>query len=144
RGGSAGGYTVLRALTLHPDAFKAGVCMYGISDLFSLARETHKFEAHYLDALIGPLPHTADRYRERSPLFSAERIRAPIIIFQGEEDRVVPPSQSARIVASLKARGIPHEYHSYSGEGHGFRKNESVRACLEATERFLLTHLVYA
>ena len=144
RGGSAGGYTVLRALTLHPDAFKAGVCMYGISDLFSLARETHKFEAHYLDSLIGPLPHTADRYRERSPLFSAERIRAPIIIFQGEEDRVVPPSQSARIVASLKARGIPHEYHSYAGEGHGFRKNETVRACLEATERFLLTHLVYA
>ena len=144
KGGSAGGYTVLRALTVHPEAFKAGVCFYGISELFALARETHKFEAHYLDSLIGTLPEHAERYRERSPIHAAERIAAPLIIFQGGEDKVVPPSQSERIAASLEARGVPHEYHLYPGEGHGFRSSENVRHALEAMERFLLTHLVYS
>jgi dipeptidyl aminopeptidase/acylaminoacyl peptidase len=144
RGSSAGGYTVLRVLTMHPELFRAGICMYGISELFSLARETHKFEAHYLEALIGELPREADRYRDRSPIHFADRIRAPLIVFQGADDRVVPPNQSERIVAALKARGIPHEYHLYPGEGHGFRTRETLRAMLEATERFLQTHVVFA
>jgi dipeptidyl aminopeptidase/acylaminoacyl peptidase len=144
RGSSAGGYTVLRVLTLYPDLFRAGVCLYGISELFALARETHKFEAFYLDSLIGELPARAERYRERSPIHFADRLRAPLIVFQGADDKVVPPSQSERIVAALKAHGVPHEYHLYSGEGHGFRMRETVLAVLQATERFLQAHVVFA
>jgi dipeptidyl aminopeptidase/acylaminoacyl peptidase len=144
RGSSAGGYTVLRALALHPGLFRAGICFYGISDLLLLARETHKFEAHYLDTLIGPLPQAAARYRERSPLHLAHQITTPLIVFQGAEDRVVPPAQSERIVASLRERGIAHEYHLFPGEGHGFRESGHVRAAFEAMERFLLTHVVFS
>jgi dipeptidyl aminopeptidase/acylaminoacyl peptidase len=144
RGSSAGGYTVLRVLTLEPDLFRAGVCLYGISELFSLARETHKFEAHYLDSLIGELPLQSERYRERSPIHFADRLRTPLIVFQGADDKVVPPSQSERIVAALKARGVPHEYHLYPGEGHGFRLRETVLDVLQSTERFLQTHVVHA
>jgi dipeptidyl aminopeptidase/acylaminoacyl peptidase len=89
-GGSAGGYTVLRALTEHPGTFKAAVCLYGVSDLFGLAQDTHKLEAHYLDSLVGPLPQASPLYRERSPLFSADRIADPIALFQGDEDRPIP------------------------------------------------------
>ncbi len=142
-GGSAGGYTVLRALTLHPGLFAAGVCRYGISDLLALADETHKFESRYTDSLVGPLPEAAGLYRERSPLFAAEAIRDPVILFQGDEDRVVPRSQSDAIVDSLRRRGVPHEYHVYEGEGHGFRRPESRRHCLRATEAFLRRHVLY-
>jgi len=143
-GGSAGGYTVLRCLTQHPGTFKAAVSLYGISDLFSLAQDTHKFEAHYVDSLVGPLPQAALLYRERSPLFSAERITGPVALFQGEEDRVVPKSQSDRIVASLKQRGVPHEYHVYAKEGHGWRKAETIEAYYRDVERFLREHVLYA
>jgi dipeptidyl aminopeptidase/acylaminoacyl peptidase len=118
-GGSAGGYTVLQTSIQQPGLFKAAVCLYGISNLFTLAASTHKFEAHYLDSLIGVLPQATADYRERSPIFHAERIRDPIAIFQGEEDQVVPKEQAEAIVASLKQRGVPHEYHLYAGEGHG-------------------------
>ncbi len=142
-GGSAGGYSVLRALTLHPGLFAAGACRYGISDLLALADETHKFESRYTDSLLGPLPEAAGLYRERSPLFAADAIQDPVILFQGDEDRVVPRSQSDAIVDSLRRRGVPHEYHVYEGEGHGFRRPESRRHCLRATEAFLRRHVLH-
>jgi dipeptidyl aminopeptidase/acylaminoacyl peptidase len=143
-GGSAGGYTVLQALVHHPGFFKAGVCLYGISNLFTLAASTHKFEAHYLDSLIGPLPDTADRYRDRSPLFMAERIRDPIALFQGEIDQVVPKDQADAIVASLARRGVPHEYHVYAGEGHGWRKAETITQFYTSVEVFLRQYVLFA
>jgi dipeptidyl aminopeptidase/acylaminoacyl peptidase len=143
-GGSAGGYTVLRSLTEHPGVFRAALCLYGVSDLFTLAQETHKFEAHYLDSLIGELPEASALYRERSPVFSAERIKDPIAIFQGEEDKVVPKDQSERIVASLKSRGVPHEYHLYPGEGHGWRRSETIETFYRDVERFLRTHVLFS
>jgi dipeptidyl aminopeptidase/acylaminoacyl peptidase len=143
-GGSAGGYTVLNALVRHPGVFKAGVCRYGVSNLFSLAMETHKFEARYNDQLIGPLPEAAGRYHEWSPIFHAENIRDALIVFQGDEDKVVPPNQSESIVEALKQRGVPHVYRLYPGEGHGFRKSESIADYLQQTEQFLQQHVLFA
>ncbi len=141
-GGSAGGYTVLRSLQVHPGFYRAGVCYYGISNLFTLASDTHKFEARYLDSLVGALPEAAARYRERSPIFHAGDIVDPIALFQGDEDRVVPRDQSDTLAASLRQRGVPHEYHVYEGEGHGWRKRETVEAFYTAVDRFLREHLL--
>jgi len=141
-GGSAGGYTVLRSLTVHPGFYRAGVCFYGISNLFTLASDTHKFEARYLDSLVGPLPEAAARYRERSPIFHAGDIVDALALFQGSEDRVVPRDQSDSLAESLRARGVRHEYHVYDGEGHGWRKRETIDAFYTAIERFLREHLV--
>ena len=143
-GGSAGGYTALRSLQVHPGFYRAGVSLYGISNLFTLASGTHKFEAHYLDSLVGPLPGAAALYRERSPIFHADQIVDPIALFQGDEDRVVPREQSDAIAASLRARGVAHEYHVYEGEGHGWRKPETIEAFYTALERFLQQYVVYA
>ena len=143
-GGSAGGYTVLQALVGHPGFFKAAVCLYGIANLFTLAATTHKFEAHYLDSLIGPLPDAAALYRERSPLFAAERIRDPIALFQGEIDQVVPRAQADAIVASLTSRGVPHEYHVYAGEGHGWRKAETMAHFYTTVDAFLRQYVLFA
>jgi len=143
-GGSAGGFTVLKALEDYPGVFKAGVCLYGVANQFTLAMDTHKFEARYLDSLLGPLPQAAAVYRERSPLFFAGKIRDPIIVFQGEDDKVVPPAQSEAIVAALRQNGVPHEYHLYPGEGHGFRKPETLEHFYNAVERFLEVHVLYS
>lgn len=143
KGGSAGGYTVLNALIRYPGLFKAGLCSYGVSNLFTLAMDTHKFEERYTDSLVGPLPEAAEKYREWSPVFHAERIKDPVAIFQGDEDKVVPPSQSEEVVKALKANGVPHEYHLYPGEGHGFRKSETRQAYYEAIERFLLQYVIF-
>lgn len=143
-GGSAGGFTVLQALVTHPGFFTAGVCLYGVSNQFTLATDTHKFEQHYLDTLLGPLPEAAAVYRERSPIFHAGQICDPIAVFQGDIDRVVPRAQSDEIVASLKARNVPHEYHVYEGEGHGWRKSETVEAFSTALDRFLRQYVVFA
>lgn len=143
-GGSAGGYTVLQTLVSHPKRFKAGVCLYGVSNMFTLAAETHKFEERYLDSLLGPLPEAAAVYRARSPIFHADRIVDPIIIFQGETDEVVPRAQSDTIVESLRRRGVPHEYHVYKGEGHGWRRAETIEAYYAAVEKFLKQFVLYA
>ena len=135
RGGSAGGYTTLCALTFHDD-FAAGASYYGVADAETLAADTHKFESRYLDSLIGPYPEAAETYRERSPIHYADRIRAPVILFQGLEDEVVPPSQAETMVAALKANGVPHAYLAFEGEQHGFRKSETVIRCLEAELSF--------
>ncbi len=141
-GGSAGGYTVLRSLQVHPGFYRAGVCFYGISNLFTLASDTHKFEARYLDSLVGPLPEARGRYRERSPIFHAGDIVDPIALFQGSEDRVVPRDQSDTLAASLRSRRVPHEYHVYEGEGHGWRKRETIDAFYTSIDRFLRRHLL--
>ena len=143
-GGSAGGYTVLQALVRHPGFFQAAICLYGIANLFTLAATTHKFEAHYLDSLIGPLPDAAGLYRERSPLFAADRIRDPIALFQGEIDEAVPKAQADAMVASLASRGVPHEYHVYAGEGHGWRKAETIAHFYTTVDAFLRQYVVFA
>lgn len=143
-GGSAGGYTVLQSLIDHPGFFKAGICLYGVANQFTLVAETHKFEAHYSDSLLGSLPEAADVYRARSPEFNADKIRDPIILFHGEDDQVVPKAQSDSIVASLQRRGIPHEYHLYPGEGHGFRKPETIKHFYDAIENFLKQFVIFA
>jgi dipeptidyl aminopeptidase/acylaminoacyl peptidase len=142
-GGSAGGFTVLQSLVTRPGFYKAAVCLFGISNQFTLASDTHKFEARYSDSLLGPLPEAAPLYRERSPIFHADRIADPVIIFQGEDDKVVPRSQSDSIVASLRARGVPHEYHLYPGEGHGFRKPETLEHYYDAVVKFLKQYVLY-
>ena len=143
-GGSAGGFTVLQSLVTYPSFYTAAVCLYGVSNQFTLAAETHKFEARYLDSLLGPLPEAAEIYRARSPQFHAVRIQDPIALFQGTEDKVVPRAQSDAIVASLRARGVPHEYHVYEGEGHGWRKTETIERFYTAVERFLRQYVVFS
>ncbi|MBY6062542.1 prolyl oligopeptidase family serine peptidase [Microbacterium esteraromaticum] len=136
RGGSAGGWTVLSAL-VRGGTFGAGISRYGVADLRMLAAETHDFEARYLDGLVGPLPEAESVYIERSPLTHAARIDVPVLLEQGSEDRVVPPSQSEAIRDALAARGVPHEYVLFEGEGHGFRAAETIIASLETELRFL-------
>lgn len=129
-GGSAGGYTTLAALTFH-DLFKAGASHYGIGDLESLARDTHKFESRYLDQLIGPYPEHRDLYIARSPIHHCDRLQCPVIFFQGLEDAVVPPNQAESMVAALEAKGIPVAYVPFPGEQHGFRQAENIKRALE-------------
>ena len=143
-GGSAGGFTVYQSLIDKPGFYKAGVCMYGVANQFGLAMETHKFEERYLDTLLGPLPEAASVYRERSPFFHTEKIVDPIIVFQGEDDQVVPKNQSDAIVESLRRRGIPHEYHVYAGEGHGWRRPETIEAFYDSMLKFLQHYVVFA
>lgn len=131
RGGSAGGYATLCALVFH-DTFAAGASYYGVADAEALARDTHKFESRYLDGLIGPYPERADLYRERSPINFVDRLRAPVILFQGLEDEIVPPNQAETMVAALGRNGVPHAYLPFAGEQHGFRKAETEIRCLEA------------
>lgn len=131
RGGSAGGYTALAALTFK-DTFSAGASLYGIGDLMTLARDTHKFESRYLDRLIGPLPETEVLYLARSPINHVAGLNCPVIFLQGSEDKVVPPNQAEAMVAALDVKKIPVAYVLFEGEGHGFRKAENVRHALEA------------
>jgi dipeptidyl aminopeptidase/acylaminoacyl peptidase len=129
-GGSAGGYTTLCALIFR-DVFKAGASYYGVSDLEALVRDTHKFEARYLDGLIGPYPERKDLYVARSPIHFAERLSCPAIFFQGLEDKVVPPNQAEMMVEVLKAKGLPVAYVAYEGEQHGFRRAENIKRTLD-------------
>jgi dipeptidyl aminopeptidase/acylaminoacyl peptidase len=135
RGGSAGGFTVLAALAFH-DVFEAGANYYGVSDLEPLAHDTHKFESRYLDRLVAPLPEGRAVYEARAPIRHLAGFRAPLITFQGSEDKVVPPSQSRAIVAALQAKGVPVAYIEFEGEQHGFRKAENIVRSLEAELAF--------
>ncbi len=130
-GGSAGGYTTLAALTFRA-VFKVGASYYGVSDLEALARDTHKFESRYLDRLVGPYPERVDIYHARSPIHHIEQLNCPVIFLQGLEDKVVPPDQSERMAAALRAKGIPVTYLAFEGEQHGFRKAETIIRALEA------------
>jgi dipeptidyl aminopeptidase/acylaminoacyl peptidase len=134
-GGSAGGYTVLNALS-SSDVFKAGADYYGISDITALARDTHKFESRYLDSLIGPYPAAKSVYESRSPLNHLDGFEVPLIVLQGADDPVVPPNQSERIVDALRKRGVPVAYLLFPGESHGFRKPENTTRALQAELSF--------
>lgn len=129
-GGSAGGFTTLCALTFR-DTFTAGSSYYGVSDLEALARDTHKFESRYLDRLIGPLPESKDLYAQRSPIHFTDRLSCPLILFQGLEDKVVPPNQAENMFEAVKAKGIPVAYIAFEGEQHGFRRAEHIKQVLD-------------
>jgi len=134
RGSSASGLTALLALTR--GVFAAGASLYGVVDLAALASDTHKFEARYLDGLIGPWPEAAEVYRQRSPLTHAAELAAPLIVFQGLEDKVVPPSQAEVLVDALQAAGLPFAYLTFEGEAHGFRSAAAIRRVVEAELSF--------
>jgi dipeptidyl aminopeptidase/acylaminoacyl peptidase len=125
RGGSAGGYTALCAATFS-DLFSAAASHYGIADLELLARDTHKFESRYFDRLVGKLPEASAVYRARSPIHHVDRIRTPLILLQGLDDKVVPPQQAELMAAALDRRGVTHAYLAFAGESHGFRRAESI------------------
>jgi dipeptidyl aminopeptidase/acylaminoacyl peptidase len=134
RGSSASGLTALLALTR--GVFAAGASLYGVADLAALATDTHKFESRYLDGLVGPWPEAADVYRERSPVHQADRLSAPLIVFQGLDDKVVPPAQAEVLVDALRRAGLPFAYLTFPGEGHGFRRAETLRRVVEAELSF--------
>jgi dipeptidyl aminopeptidase/acylaminoacyl peptidase len=135
-GGSAGGYIVLAAMAFHPTAFAAGTSYYGVADLVPFATDTHKFESKYLDTLVGPWPESADLFRERSPVNRAEDIARPLLLLQGLEDAVVPPSQAEIMVAALERNHVPYAYVAFEGEQHGFRRSESIVRSLQAELAF--------
>ena len=136
RGGSAGGYTTLCALTFHDD-FAAGTSLYGISDLEPFATgDTHKFESRYEHTLIGPWPEAIDLYRARSPIHSVDLLSTPMLLLQGAEDMVVPPSQAEIMVDALRAKELPYAYVLFEGEQHGFRKAETIERAYEAELSF--------
>jgi dipeptidyl aminopeptidase/acylaminoacyl peptidase len=134
-GGSAGGYTTLAALAFR-DFFQGGASYYGVSDAAALARDTHKFESRYLDWLIGPYPEDEARYRERSPLYHAERLSRPVIFFQGADDAVVPPNQTEAMVEALRRQGNAVGYFLFAGEQHGFRQATNIKRCVDAELTF--------
>ena len=135
-GSSAGGFTTLSCLTFADAAvrsmFSAGGSHYGVSDPEALARDTHKFESRYLDTLVGPYPEMRDEYRARSPIHSVDRLNCALILFQGLEDKVVPPNQSAMMAAAVAGKGLPVAYLAFAGEQHGFRRAETIVRSLEA------------
>ena len=131
RGGSAGGYTAINALTFY-EQFAAGASYYGIADLQALIDDTHKFESRYLDSLIGPYPESAQLYHDRSAIHFTERLSCPMIIFQGLEDAIVPPSQAELMSTALREKGIPFSYVPFEGEQHGFRQAKNIKRSLEA------------
>jgi dipeptidyl aminopeptidase/acylaminoacyl peptidase len=135
RGGSAGGYTTLCALTFH-GVFQAGASYYGVADAEILATDTHKFESRYLDRLMGPYPEAKDVYVTRSPIHYADQIRAAVIIFQGMEDQIVPPRQAELMVSGLAQNKLPHVYMTFPGEQHGFRQAENIIKTLESELSF--------
>lgn len=131
RGGSAGGFTTLAALTFHK-VFSAGASHYGVSDIELLAKDTHKFESKYDSTLIGPYPQRKDLFVERSPIHYVDQISCPLILLQGLEDKVVPPNQAEKMYLAVKKRGIPVAYVTFAGEDHGFRKKESIERALNS------------
>jgi dipeptidyl aminopeptidase/acylaminoacyl peptidase len=135
RGGSAGGWTTLAALT-STDFFAAGTSYFGVAELLRFAQDTHDFESRYLDGLVGPLPQARDLYVQRSPLSHVDRLSCPVLLLQGSDDRVVPPSQSLMFRDALAAKGIPHAYLEFEGEQHGFRKESTIIAAHEAELSF--------
>ena len=131
RGGSAGGFTTMAALTFK-DYFQAGCSLFGVSDLGALARETHKFESRYLDGLVGSYPEDVEIYNARSPIMHIDQLETPMLFLQGLEDKVVPPNQSELMFVELRNKEIPTAYVAYEGEGHGFRQADNIIHSLES------------
>ncbi|MCU1429073.1 MAG: peptidase, partial [Actinomycetia bacterium] len=136
-GGSAGGLTVLLCCARHGDIVRAGVSLFGVTDLFELAATTHRFESRYLDRIVGVLPGDADRYRDRSPLTYAADIEVPVLVLQGTDDKAVPASQAEAMVDAMRRAGRTVEFQLYEGEGHGWRRASTVADDLVRTEAFL-------
>jgi len=136
-GGSAGGYAVLQLLATYPERFKAGVSLFGVTDLFNLARTTHRLEAHYLDRIVGPLPEAATRYRDWSPFYHVERFQAPVLLLQGEKDKVVTQDQATAMEEALRRAGKTVEMEVYPDEGHGWARAHTISAYITRMERFL-------
>ncbi|MGH9023034.1 MAG: alpha/beta hydrolase family protein, partial [Acidimicrobiia bacterium] len=137
-GGSAGGLTVLLVCALHPGLVRAGVDLFGVTDLLGLAETTHRFESRYLDTLVGPLPDAVDRYRVRSPVTHLDKlVETPLLVLQGDRDMAVPKAQADALVEGLRKRGGDVEYQVYEGEGHGWSRPETVADELERSEAFL-------
>jgi len=134
-GGSAGGYTTLGALAFK-DVFKAGCSLYGVADLSLLASDTHKFESRYLDGLVGKYPEQKDIYEKRSPILSVDTLNCPILLLQGDEDKIVPPNQAEEMHKALLEKGIPTCLKIYEGEQHGFRKSENIEDALDSELAF--------
>ena len=131
RGGSAGGYTTLAALTFR-NVFKAGASYYGVSDIEALEKDCHKFESRYNTSLVGPYPEQQALYKARSPIHFTDRLSCPIILFQGLEDKVVPPNQAEMMFEAARAKGLPVAYIPFEGEQHGFRRAENIKRSLDA------------
>jgi dipeptidyl aminopeptidase/acylaminoacyl peptidase len=136
-GGSAGGFTALLVAAQEQPVVRAAVSLFGVTDLFDLAATTHRFESRYLDRLVGPLPEHADRYEARSPVTRAREIAVPVLLLQGADDKVVPPSQAQLLVDSMRAAGGTVEHHVYEGEGHGFSREATIIDSFERIEAFL-------
>ena len=134
-GGSAGGWTTLACLT-RTDAFAAGVSSFGVAELEQFRLDTHDFESRYIDGLVGPYPERRELYVERAPLNHVDELEVPVLLLQGDEDRIVPPSQSEAFRDALAAKGIPHAYLLFEGEQHGFRKAETIVTATEASLSF--------
>ncbi|HSR69331.1 MAG TPA: prolyl oligopeptidase family serine peptidase [Acidobacteriota bacterium] len=143
-GGSAGGFSALLTMARHPGRFRAALCRYPVTDLFALASQTHKFERHYTDSLVGRLPEDALLFQQRSPLLLASRIEDPVALFQGDEDQVVPRSQAESLAETLREQGVPCLLRLYPGEGHGFKKNETWQDYYRSALDFLRRHLVFS
>jgi dipeptidyl aminopeptidase/acylaminoacyl peptidase len=141
-GGSAGGLTVLLLCALHADLLRAGVSLFGVTDLYELAATTHRFESRYLDRLVGDLPRDAARYHDRSPLTHAADISVPLLVLQGADDKVVPRAQAELLVDAMRSAGRTVEYQLYEGEGHGWRRLETIADDLQRTEAFLRKHVL--
>jgi len=141
-GSSAGGLTVLQTLVIYPGVFRAGISLYGIANHLTLLENPPKFERFYPDWLLGPYPEEASVYRERSPLFSADNIRDPVAVFQGGKDPIVPLEQAEQIVSALEKNGVPHEYHLYPEEGHGFQRAENVQDFYLKADAFLRKYVI--
>ena len=142
KGSSAGGYTVLNCLIRHPGMFKAAICAYGVSNLFTVVEETIKFESHYYDSLIGTLPENEDKFFDWSPIFHAEKIRDPLLLFHGSDDPVVPVAQTEEIVKKLCEQNAPFEYHRFEGEGHGWRKTDTLESYYQKIDDFLKKYVL--
>ena len=129
--GSAGGFTTLGALAFK-DVFQAGCSLFGVADCSALAADTHKFESRYLDGLIGAYPEMKATYDARSAIYSTDTLNCPVLLLQGDEDKIVPPNQAEAMYAALKEKGIPTALKMYEGEQHGFRKAENIEDSLDS------------
>jgi dipeptidyl aminopeptidase/acylaminoacyl peptidase len=135
QGGSAGGWTVLAALTTS-DVFACGVSLFGVAELTRFVKDTHDFESRYIDGMVGPLPEAAQLYEERAPLNRVDGLSCPVLLLQGLDDPIVPPSQAELFRDALVRKGIPHAYRAYEGESHGFRKRETMIDVYESEVSF--------
>ncbi|MBT3714279.1 MAG: S9 family peptidase, partial [Anaerolineae bacterium] len=142
-GGSAGGYTVLNSLVHRPGFFKAGIASYAVTNLFTLDIDTHKFESHYNASMVGVLPEDADFFKKWSAVFHADKIKDAVALFHGTEDTAVAPDQSETVAEALRANNIPHIFKMYEGEGHGWRKAETIEAFYKEVLAFLQQYVIF-